>query len=250
MDADKTSLVSKEAMSSGVQAEVLRKERIPQGETGKDKGAKNDEHVPEGASPLPGPSEWTENLFQGGDWRVSANAWAGFGLRLLLICGTLFTVYQYLMQRQEMRVERALQLVELWDQDKYQEAAKAVKARLAGLLAENPNPFGANPSQKELAVYYEKIGIEALTPDGGAMPLPEFQEHFDRLVYFLNRVSFCVERNICDRDIADTYFQDYAASFWRYFKGYAGERRKGGELSYAAAVEKFVGENVQPTSGN
>src|SRR6185369_7070192 len=108
----------------------------------KDKGAKNDEHEPEGASPLPGPSEWTENLFVGGDWRVSANAWAGFGLRMLLICGTLFTVYQYMMQRQEMRVERALQLVELWDQDKYQDAAKAVKVRLAGLLANNPNPFG------------------------------------------------------------------------------------------------------------
>lgn len=250
MDPEKSSLIGKEAALPGVQAELLRKERIPQVDAGKDKGAKNDEHVPEGASPLPGPSEWTENLFIGGDWRVSANAWAGFGLRLLLICGTLFTVYQYMMQRQEMRVERALQLVELWDQDKYQEAAKVVKARLAGLLAKNPNPFGQNPSQKELAVYYEKLGIEALKPEGGDMPLPEFQEHFDRLVYFLNRVSFCVERNICDRDIADTYFQDYAASFWRYFKGYAEKRRKDGERSYATAVEKFVGGNAQPTSGN
>ena len=79
--------------------------RAPQGARcrDKDKGAKNDEHVPEGASPIPGTSEWTENLFKEGDWRVTANAWAGFGLRVLLICGTLFSVFQYMAQRQEMQ---------------------------------------------------------------------------------------------------------------------------------------------------
>ena len=248
MDSDKTSLVSKEVVPGTlVQGAAFRKERIPD----KDKGAKNDEHVPEGASPIPGPSEWTENLFEGGDWRVSANAWAGFGLRVLLIAGTLFTVYQYMMQRAEMRVERALALVELWDQDKYQEAAKAVKDRLAGLLAKNPNPFGAKPTEKDLAFYYARIGEQALDSSGADPATPQFQEEFDRLVYFLNRVSFCVDRNICDRDIAQNYFQDYAASFWRYFRGYAEKRRKQGEPAYAVAIEKFVGDaDVRPTSGN
>jgi len=244
MDPDKTSFVAKEVVPGTlVQGAAFRKERV----SGKDKGAKNDEHVPEGASPIPGVSEWTENLFLEGDWRVSANAWAGFGLRVLLIVGTLFTVYQYMMQRQELRVERTLALVELWDQDKYQEAAKAVRTRLAGLVKDNPNPFGANPSQKDLAYYYAKIGEQALS-EGEP---PEFQEQFDRLVYFLNRVSFCVDRNICDRDIATNYFQDYANSFWRFFAGYAEKRRKQGEPAYAVAIEKFVGDaDVQPTSGN
>jgi hypothetical protein len=250
MDPEKTSLVNKEVVPGPlVQDAAFRKERVPEEGAEKDRGAKNDEHVPEGASPLPGSSEWTENLFVGGDWRVSANAWAGFGLRVLLIAGSVFTVYQYLMQRQEIRVERALQLVELWDQDKYQEAQKAVKTRLAGLLEENPNPFGSNPSQKDLAFYYARIGEQALNPSDGASA--DFQEQFDRLVYFLNRVSFCVDRNICDRDIAENYFADYANSFWRYFRGYAEKRRKQGEPSYAAAIEKFVGDgDVQPTSGN
>src|SRR6185369_7040789 len=135
---------------------------------------------------------------------------------------------------------------ELWDQDKYQEAAKAVKTRLAELVKENPNPFGANPSQKDLAFYYAKIGEQALDPSGGAPA--DFQEQFDRLVYFLNRVSFCVDRDICDRDIAENYFQDYANSFWRYFRGYAEKRRKQGEPTYAVAIEKYVGEGPQPTA--
>jgi hypothetical protein len=156
-----------------------------------------------------------------------------------------------MMQRAEMRVERALALVELWDQDKYQEAAKAVKDRLAGLLAKNPNPFGAKPTEKDLAFYYARIGEQALDSSGADPATPQFQEEFDRLVYFLNRVSFCVDRNICDRDIAQNYFQDYAASFWRYFRGYAEKRRKQGEPAYAVAIEKFVGDaDVRPTSGN
>lgn len=244
MDHERSKIAGEDVVPGTViRDHAFRKERIPD----KDKGAKNDEHVPEGASPTPGSSEWTENLFIEGDWRVSANAWAGFGLRVLLIAGTVFTVYQYLMQRQELRVERALQLVELWERSEYQDAQKAVKSRLSALIAGTPNPF-ESPTPKELAVYYEKIGLQALRSDGGDMPLPEFQEHFDRLVYFLNRVSFCVDRNICDRDIADAYFQDYAASFWRYFHGYVEKQRKEGSATYAEAIEKYVGETTMPTA--
>jgi hypothetical protein len=146
------------------------------------------------------------------------------------------------MARQELRVERTLQLVELWERSEYQDAQKALKSRLTGLFQRNPNPFGADATQKELDVYYEKIGLAALSPDGGEMPLPEFQDNFDRLVYFLNRVSFCVDGNICDRDVADAYFRDYAASFWRYFRGYAEKQRTQGAATYAIAIEKYVGE--------
>ena len=129
MDPEKSSIAGKDIVPGTIVRDTaLRKERVP-----KDKGAKNDEHVPEGASPIPGLSEWTENIFAEGDWRVSANAWAGFLLRILLISGTLFSVYQYLMARQEMRVERTLQLVELWERSEYQEAQKSLKTRLAGL---------------------------------------------------------------------------------------------------------------------
>ena len=245
MDPEKSSIAGKDIVPGTIVRDAaLRKERVP-----KDKGAKNDEHVPEGASPIPGLSEWTENIFAEGDWRVSANAWAGFLLRILLISGTLFSVYQYLMARQEMRVERTLQLVELWERSEYQEAQKSLKTRLAGLNEKYSGLLGKGPTPAELAVYYEKVGIEAMHSDGGVVPLPEFQDQFDRLVYFLNRVSSCVEGNLCDRDIANDYFQDYAASFWRYFRGYVEKQRKGGATTYAAAIEKYVAGGSVATSG-
>jgi hypothetical protein len=237
MDPEKTIVTKDVVPGTIVRDAALRKERVEN----KDKGAKNDDHVPEGASPIPGSSEWTENLFIGGDWRVSANAWAGFGLRVLLICGTLFSVFQYMMARQEMRVERTLQLVELWEKPEYQDAQKAVKNRLTAVMERNPNPFGPNPTETQKEIYFRQIGMEVLSPEGGEMPLFEFQDQFDRVVYFLNRVSFCVDGNLCDRDIADIYFQDYAKSFWRYFHGYIEKQRKEGSATYAAAIEKYAG---------
>ena len=225
-----------------VRETAMRKERVGDKAGSKDRGARNDEHEPEGADSTEGGSEWTENLFIGRDWRVSANAWAGFGLRILLIAGTLFTVYQYLAARYEMRVDRTLKLVELWEQDRYQDAQKAMRARLAALNEKYSDLLGKNPSQPAMDVYYSRIGLEALKAEGGDMPLPEFQDRFDRIVYFLNRVSFCVDGNLCDRDITDSYFQDYARSFWRYFHGYVEKQRRAGTTTYAAAIEKYVGE--------
>jgi hypothetical protein len=244
MDPDKVSAAGEHIIpGTMVRDAALRKERVPE----KDKGSKNDEHVPEGTNDTPGGSEWSENLFVEGDWRVSANAWAGFGLRVLLIAGTLFSGYQYIMARHELRIERTLQLVELWERPEYQEAQKALKTRLAALNQKFQNLLGKSPSQAELAVYYEKIGDKALETDGGDLSLPEFQDQFDRIVYFLNRVSFCVEGNLCDRDVADAYFQDFANSFWRYFHGYVAKQRHGGATTYAAAIEKYIGENPTPT---
>lgn len=239
----KDTIVTKDIVAGTIVRDTaLRKERIEDRGTVKDRGASNDEHDPDGSNPTPGSSEWSENLFVGGDWRVSANAWAGFGLRLLLICGTLFSVFQYLSARQEMRVERTLQLVELWDRQEYQDAQKAVKTRLADLNAKYQDLLGKDPSRVEYSIYYAKIGLEALNPGGGDMPLLEFQDRFDRVVYFLNRVSSCVQGNLCDRDVADDYFKDYAQSFWRYFRGYVEKQRKGGSATYAAAIEKYAGE--------
>jgi hypothetical protein len=57
-------------------------------------------------------------------------------------------------------------------------------------------------------------------------------------------VAFSVDRNISDQDIADSYFADYAADFWRYYHGYVEKQRKEGSGTYAEAVEKYVAETA------
>ena len=186
------------------------------------------------------------NPFSDRDWRMWSYAWSGFALRLMLVFGTAFSAYQYMTARQEKRVERTLALVELWERPEYQAAQKALKERLTDLNTKNQNLLGSNPSDAKLAVYYRQIGQKALTADGGAMPLNEFQANFDRVIYFLNRLSACASANLCAPEMADEYFRDYARSFWSYFAGYIQEQRKAGTINLAQPLEAWLKKDDQP----
>lgn len=198
-----------------------------------------DEAYPEGSTAIQ--DDFNDgNPFNERDWRVAFNAWAGFTLRILLIVGALFSVYQYLAAREEIRVGRTLDLVELWEKEEYQQAQNVLRRRIAALNEAHQNSLGTKPTPEEIAFYRDRLGLQALKPDGGDLPLAEFQEDFDRVIYFLNRLSSCVEEGLCSRRVADTFFRDYAESFWSYFSGYAAERRKAGETSYAMPIENYV----------
>jgi hypothetical protein len=180
------------------------------------------------------------NPFTSRDWRMLAYAWAGMAVRVLIVLGAVFTAYQYLDAKQEKRVERTLQLVELWERAEYQQAQQAVAERLDALNERYAGLLGANPTPAERKVYLEQIGIEAMTADGGSMALPQFRAEFGRVLYFLNRMAFCVEGNLCSRSMVDGYFGDYARSFWDYFGGHVAQERKNGSVSYAAPLEGYL----------
>ncbi|MBD0413598.1 DUF4760 domain-containing protein [Oryzicola mucosus] len=180
------------------------------------------------------------NPFTDRDWRMLVYAWSGLALRLVLIFGAAFTVYQFLNGRDEKRVERTLDLVTLWEQPDYQQAQKAVRQRLDALDAANRQflPAGATPAEQ--LVYFQRIGSQAMTEQGGAMPLTDFRDQFDRIVYFLNRVSTCVSGDLCSKEVADTYFKDYAQSFWNSFSGFIKAERRNGAPNFARAIESYA----------
>ena len=191
--------------------------------------------VPSTAEPKKDPNPFTD-----GDWRTIVDAWAGLGVRLVLILGALFSVIQYLQAREEQRVSQSMTLVELWETADYQNAQQALKARLMALNDKYSALLGSNPTAADEKVYRQRIGIEAMTAGGGDKALAEFSADFDKIVYFLNRLSFCVEGNVCSREIADAYFRDYAVSFWSYFAGYVDRQRKAGSPNFASAIENYV----------
>lgn len=182
------------------------------------------------------------NPFTDRDWRMLVYAWSGLLVRLVLIFGAIFSVYQFLANQEQKRVEQTMQLVELWETKDYQQAQRALKNRLVALNAKYDNLIGANPSPKEESIFRQRIGMEAMTAAGGDMPLDEFSENFDRVVYFLNRLSFCVDGKLCSRQVADAYFRDYAVSFWSYFAGYVEKQRQAGSATFALPIEKYVSE--------
>lgn len=201
-------------------------------------------NLPETVAAVPGtgPQELKEesNPFTSRDPRMLAYAWSGMIVRLFLIAGGIFSVWQYLEQREEQRVERTLSLVQLWEQDAYQNAQRAVGDRIDALNTLHAGLLGDNPSDSELGVYRDRIGLASMSEEGGSMALDAFEDEFSRVVYFLNRLATCVEGGLCSRKVADDFFRDYAVSFWSYFSAYIAEQRKAGRPKYAEAIERYV----------
>ncbi|MBX3567976.1 MAG: hypothetical protein KF914_07960 [Rhizobiaceae bacterium] len=200
--------------------------------------------LPETTEGMPWPSSHEikreSNPFTERDWRMLAYAWSGLAVRFAVIFAGAFSVYQFLATTEEKRVERTFQLLETWEKPEYQEAQLAVRERIADLLKRYPSQFGANPSQTELAVYMDRIGLAAMREDGGAMALPDFKKRFDSLVYFLNRVATCVQANQCSRQVTDDYFRDLSVTFWNYFSKYVRQVRASGSSTFAVPVEEYV----------
>jgi hypothetical protein len=187
------------------------------------------------------------NPFTDRDWRMFGYAWSGFLVRIILIFGAVFTVYQFLAAREDKRVERTLDLADIWEKEEYQAAQRALDVRIGALNAKFRADLGSNPSEAQRALFKRRIGAIAMT-DAGGEGLEAFQGSFDRIVYFLNRVGSCVETDLCSRRIADAYFKDFAVSFWGYFAGYIDEQRRAGAPTYAGPLEAFVGVAPAPTA--
>ena len=206
--------------------------------------------LPETTEGLPWPSSHEikkeSNPFTDRDWRMLVYAWSGMAVRLAIIFTLMFSVFQFLANQEQKRVEQTMSLVELWESKDFQQAQRALKERLAALNAKYDNLLSANPSPTEEQVFRQRIGIEAMTASGGDMPLADFSDNFDRVVYFLNRLSICVDGKLCSREVADAYFRDYAVSFWSYFAGYIEQGAQGRFTNFAAAIEAYVRQGPPP----
>lgn len=192
--------------------------------------------------PLPSTQEPKDepNPFKATDWRLFLFAWSGFALRVLLCVGAVFSAVQFLQARQDKRVERTLALVELWERPEYQEAQSAMKRRLGELNRQSASLITAQTTPAQLDIIMASIGSKAMAEDGGVMPLVEFQDRFDRIVYFLSRLASCVETKLCDRAVADEFFLDFARSFWRFFSTHIERERRAGSENLAVGLETYV----------
>ncbi|RUX47734.1 hypothetical protein EOA33_17590, partial [Mesorhizobium sp. M4A.F.Ca.ET.050.02.1.1] len=101
------------------------------------------EALPETTEGFPWPSSHEikkeSNPFTDRDWRMLAYAWSGLLVRLVIIFTLLFSVFQFLANQEQKRVEQTMSLVELWESKDLQQAQRALKERLTGLNAKYDN---------------------------------------------------------------------------------------------------------------
>ena len=75
--------------------------------------------LPETTEGFPWPSSHEikkeSNPFTDRDWRMLVYAWSGMAVRFAIIFTLMFSVYQFLANQEQKRVEQTMSLVELWE---------------------------------------------------------------------------------------------------------------------------------------
>jgi|GEM_PF-958756 len=158
-------------------------------------------------------------------WFEWSNKAAGLLARLVFVGAVAITAFEYFEATQRERTERTFALVELWDSERVQSAHNAIQQARLSIERENRAVLDA------LGDPDDRGALERIVADGvvgsayGADPDIELRASLETLLYFLNRVAHCVAAELCEPEIADVFFLEYASSFWALFgEGLAHER--------------------------
>ncbi|MEM6387258.1 MAG: hypothetical protein AAF718_13590 [Pseudomonadota bacterium] len=157
---------------------------------------------------------------------------------IVLMCGMVVTYLQYQAFLESGRVEQSYKLVEEWETRGYDQDLQAFSARVVALEMEGRDVFGAEiDMQKEPGLNFVVNGLG--DPDA------ETAAAIDRLYYFFDKMSLCVEQDLCDRALLVEYFGTAVNSFWGYTVSYRSDKRDRSP-SFGSFTERFSNSLPRP----
>lgn len=149
---------------------------------------------------------------------------------VVLVCGMFVTYLQYQSFLASNRSEKSFQMVEEWELRGYKDDFDAYAMAILKLEAEAIGAGGP-----PLPYIQRKM----------TAPGPELSEHVAQLYYFFDKMSLCIERDLCDGDLLRDYFGRSVAGFWEHTIGYLDGRRKR-SADFGQFTQAFVASIEKP----
>lgn len=135
-------------------------------------------------------------------------------VRLSVVAGVLFTGYQYWGSVDREKTQRSFELVDLWESDRIHDADVALSSKLQQLQVAASGMLQQGSSKDEL-IFLRKFVADKFLEE--AQTDRDLAKSYGSIVYFLNRISNCASSGLCNPDVLDDFFKDYAVQFWSYF---------------------------------
>jgi len=159
--------------------------------------------------------------------------WTEFGLKVIVIIGGIVTFFQYFEAKEKDKVKQTMEHVQVFS------SSSLLESRLT--LNEIWLPYQTifyQISQQTVASEEDKMKIR------GKIVLPVIEQNnvFKELILlvdFFTNVQICVQHEICDRQVAEAFFGDYARSFYRLHQPWIRVQRQA-IPSFACHLEAFV----------
>ena len=161
---------------------------------------------------------------------------------VIMVIGGVFGIFQYLEHKRDVRIERSMNFVERFqDNTVTLEARKNLSRSIDGQIDEL-NALLSNKvlKAKELSALYDAEIVKLVKQD-------TLTEHLKHIFTFYEQLVYCVEMELCDREVADMFFETEAKSLIRTFYPYICHIRKEWYDTevYATIVRFYIGEKAE-----
>ena len=142
-----------------------------------------------------------------GAWQDAANIAVVAGLIFTLL-GAGWAVFEYRARVESERASRTISYIDLWESGGYQGDLKLLQQAWSEFLSRIPDnqreDAASNPAlMNNLKQRYYSF-LDERTIDQSAV---------ERVTYFFNRLSICVEANVCSEKVARAFFAELFDSF-------------------------------------
>jgi len=172
---------------------------------------------------------------------VRASKLADFTLKVITIIGALFAGYQYLESRSDLRVSRTLDYVNKLDSNSSR-VGKSYNGVVTKTLNDYHNSIArfnlAKLSEEKASILRDKLLKGILSRSAEGIEGDSFKDALNDVVIFYEQLQICIEEDLCDKQTAETFFQNDARRLWENFNIYLLKIRKI-TPGYANGIEKF-----------
>lgn len=151
-------------------------------------------------------------------------------------------VWQYYEANQEVKRERALEIVKDWNNsgyiDRFSKLQEFVETRVSTTRMP-PAEIGEAAMRVALGNLGYGWSQELLAQDQDSSARAVLRD-IDRLTLFFAQMEICVQAKLCDAEVLHAYFSTEVSSFWAYFQGYARLRREANYSRYGDPVDRLL----------
>lgn len=152
------------------------------------------------------------------------------GVKLGVLVGAAFGVWQYLEAKQQSRVARTSEYIDRFEDGQAGSSARRINAALRPYQDQFASLSTGGFSVEDRTEVVLTIVEEA---NGGALA-----DDLDAFIDFYEGLDTCVQSSLCDAQVADRYFSPRAKEFWANFEPYITYRRANNP-SFARGLENY-----------
>jgi hypothetical protein len=134
---------------------------------------------------------------------------------IAVVVAGIFGVFQYLEHKEAVRIDRSMAFVERYHSDGLLMSARLNISESMTLHVESINQVltDENIDPNKLATEYNRFIMQIVEEDSLAGPL-------EQIFTFYEQIILCREMNLCDKTVAEQFFDTDARAFIRTFYPY------------------------------